>query len=83
MNNHTHHIQQRPGYKGKAVVEWDIDDVCLWLKDIGLGEHADMFEENEIIGEHLLDFGKEDLKELGVRKLGHQKTFISKLNLLL
>jgi hypothetical protein len=27
------------------------------LKDIGLDEHASMFEENEIIGEHLLDFG--------------------------
>ena len=95
MHAHTHthsHIHtacinsltpQQSGYKGKAVAEWDIQDVCQWLKDIGLGEHASMFEENEIIGEHLLDFGKDDLRELGVKKLGHQKTFISKLNLFL
>ena len=63
------------------MAEWDIQDVCQGLKDIGLGEHASMFEENEIIGEHLLDFGKDDLRELGVKKPGHQKTFISKLNL--
>ena len=75
--------QQESGYKSKPVVEWDVEDVCQWLRDIGLGEHASMFEENEIIGEHLPDFGKDDLKELGVKKLGHQKTFISKLNLLL
>ena len=65
------------------MAEWDIQDVCQWLRDIGLGEHVSMFEENEIVGEHLLDFGKDDLKELGVKKLGHQKTFTSKLNLLL
>ena len=65
------------------MAEWDIQDVCQWLKDIGLGEHVSMFEENEIVGEHLLDFGKDDLKELGVKKVGHQKTFTSKLNFLL
>ena len=51
-----------------------------WLKDIGLGEHAESFAENEIVGEHLLDLSKDDLKELGVKKLGHQKTFNSKLS---
>ena len=39
-------------------MDWDIQDVCQWLKNIGLGEHVSMFEE------HLLDFGKDDLKEL-------------------
>ena len=38
------------------------------------------FKENEMMGEHLVDITKEDLKELGVKKLGHQKTFLSKLS---
>ena len=64
-------------------MKWNVQDVCQWLRDIGLGEHASMFEENEIIGEHLPDFAEDDLNKLGVRKLGHQKTFTSKINLLL
>ena len=39
-----------------------------------------MFEDNEIVGEHLADLSKEDLKELGMKKLGHQKTFFAKFN---
>ena len=33
-----------------------------------------------MMGEHLEDITKDDLKELGVRKLSHQKTFLSKLS---
>ena len=55
-------------------------DVCDWLKDIRLGEHVDRFMENEILGEHLFEFSKQDLQELGVRKLGHQKTFTAGLS---
>jgi SH3/ankyrin repeat-containing protein len=56
-----------------------VRDVCQWLEAIGLEEHVTSFEENEMMGEHLVDITKEDLKELGVKKLGHQKTFLSKL----
>jgi len=69
-----------PAFKQKLVAEWEIKDVCDWLRDIGLEEHVPMFEDNEIIGEHLKDLSKEDLKELGVKKLGHQKTFFAKFN---
>lgn len=55
-------------------------DVCEWLEAIGLGEHIGSFQENEMMGEHMVDISKDDLKELGVRKLGHQKTFFSKLS---
>lgn len=57
-----------------------MEEVCQWLQDIGLGEHCEQFTENEIVGEHLLDLSKDDLRELGVKKLGHQKTFLSKLS---
>lgn len=57
-----------------------MSDVCKWLEDIGLKEHVGSFKENEMMGEHLVDITKDDLKELGVQKLGHQKTFLSKLS---
>ena len=63
------------------IGEWDTTEVCEWLRDVGLGEHCGMFEENEIMGEHLADLSKDELKELGIKKLGHQKTFASKLSL--
>lgn len=56
-----------------------MSDVCEWLEAIGLEDHVDSFKENEMMGEHLSDITKDDLKELGVKKLGHQKTFLSKL----
>ena len=59
-----------------------MSDVSAWLEAIGLGEHVESFTENEMMGEHLVDITKDDLKELGVKKLGHQKTFLSKLNLI-
>ena len=62
------------------IEEWGISEVCEWLKEIGLGEHCEMFEENEIMGEHLADLSKDELKELGIKKLGHMKTFTSKLS---
>lgn len=69
-------------YKNKPVIEWEIVDVCQWLKDIGFAEYTESFEENEIVGEHLVDLSREDLKELGVKKIGHQKKFQSKLSTL-
>ena len=45
-------------------------DVRKWLEDMGLGEHAPVFEENAIKAAEDLDLTAEDLKELGVAKLG-------------
>lgn len=67
-------------YKTTPLGAWSVSDVCEWLEAIGLEEHVGSFKENEMMGEHLGDITKDDLKELGVRKLGHQKTFLSKLS---
>jgi len=66
--------QQGGGYKSKPVTEWTVDDVCSWLDDIGLEEHIEMFWDNEIQGAHLVDMTKDDLKELGITRLGHRMT---------
>ena len=58
---------------------WSVDDVCIWLKEIGLGMHVQIFKDNEILGEHLSDLSKDDLKDLGICKIGHIKTFKQKL----
>ena len=71
--------EAEPHYKTTPLGEWSVEDVCEWLEAIGLGEHIESFKENEMMGEHLLDISKEDLKELGVKKLGHQKSLLSKL----
>lgn len=63
----------------KALLEWNVDDVCEWLEKIGLGEHCVQFRENEILGEHLLEITKEDLTDLGVKKIGHKKIFFKKV----
>ena len=70
-------------YSSKPVEEWEVEDVCEWLKEIGLGEYAESFEENEIVGEILKDLSKDDLKDLGIKKIGHQKKLNLKLAALL
>ena len=44
------------------VVQWDIDDVCRWLEELGLGEHCEAFQERTIIGTKLLGLRKSDLQ---------------------
>lgn len=44
------------------VVQWDIDDVCRWLEELGLGDHCAAFQERTIIGTKLLGLRKSDLQ---------------------
>ena len=63
----------------KPVQLWDVEDVTNWLTNIGLGAYSDTFRENEIVGEHLAQLTREDIKDLGITKIGHLKTFRQKL----
>ena len=67
----------------KPVVDWNIDEVCAWLRSLGLDNYVQVFAENEIIGSHLPDLGKEDLLELGVTRVGHRMTIEKSLKKLL
>jgi SH3/ankyrin repeat-containing protein len=61
---------------------WQPGQVSEWLSHIGFAEYSDVWEENDIHGEHLLGLDKDDLRELGVTALGHRKTIAKAINTL-
>lgn len=65
--------------QGKSISEWTVEDVGLWLDQLQLGEYKDSFTDNAISGEHLTALDKDDLSELGVKRLGHRMTIIKAL----
>ncbi len=53
-----------------------------WLEGLGLGDHAEAFKEN-VIRLHLLpSLTDEDLREIGVAKLGHRKELLKAISAL-
>ncbi|KAL5258656.1 hypothetical protein ACHWQZ_G009202 [Mnemiopsis leidyi] len=46
--------------------KWDVYQTGVWVKSFGLPEVAEVFEENEITGEHLKFISKEDLRDIGI-----------------
>ncbi|MDX1433635.1 MAG: AAA family ATPase [Gammaproteobacteria bacterium] len=51
-------------------------DVREWLGSLGLGQYADAFEENSLDWDLLASLTSEELKEIGVRPLGHRKRIL-------
>jgi hypothetical protein len=52
-------------------------DVRGWLAEHGLEQYAEAFTENAIDGESLRTLSDDDLKELGVKALGHRKKLLA------
>jgi class 3 adenylate cyclase/tetratricopeptide (TPR) repeat protein len=46
--------------------------VSEWLNDLGLGQYAAMFKDNDIDWELLIDVDKQTLKDIGVESAGHR-----------
>jgi class 3 adenylate cyclase/tetratricopeptide (TPR) repeat protein len=51
--------------------------VADWLDGLGLGQYARAFEENAIGPDMLAELNADDLRELGVVKLGHRKRILT------
>ena len=52
--------------------DWTSEQVAKWLTDdLKLGEYAAAFIENHVTGNELKYVGSEDLKVLGIKKIGH------------
>jgi len=58
----------------KPFPEWTADEVGQWLDYINMGQYKESFVDNDIQGSHLSDLTKDDLSELGIKKLGHRLT---------
>ncbi|XP_044581503.1 diacylglycerol kinase eta isoform X4 [Cotesia glomerata] len=62
------------------VTTWGVQDVCLWLENLQLGEYTDQFISHDIRGRELLSLARRDLKELGIVKIGHVKRILQAIN---
>ena len=47
-----------------------------WLKQLGMSEYAERFVENHIDESIIRDLTDQDLKDLGVGSLGHQRQLL-------
>lgn len=56
-----------------------VNDVCEWLKKIGMSQYVDKFAEEEVDGQLLAELEKDDLPDLGVVKPLHQKKILLKI----
>ena len=54
--------------------------VAAWLQELGLGQYAATFEENELELDQLIDLNDEDMKDLGVTVMGHRKKLFRAIN---
>lgn len=52
-------------------------DVCVWLRELGLEQHAATFTENGVDANLLAELTNEDLKDLGIARLADRKLLLS------
>ena len=57
-------------------------DVAEWLRDLGLEQYAPAFRDDDIDGEVLRRLTGEDLRELGVRSIGHRRRLLDAISAL-
>ena len=51
-------------------------NVETWLKELGLEQYAEAFAENDVDAETLTKLTAEDLKEMGVKSVGHRRKLL-------
>jgi len=58
----------------KQVVEWSVDEVCLWLQIVGFKKWIPKFKKEKITGADLMQIDQSDLKDFGMY-FGQRKKF--------
>jgi len=58
---------------GKDLSTYDVDEVCVWVTAIGLGNKVGQFRDNAIDGAMLVDLEGDDFGELGLSNLQAKK----------
>ncbi|XP_040290956.1 deoxynucleoside triphosphate triphosphohydrolase SAMHD1-like [Bufo bufo] len=61
---------------------WEVEDVCLFLQQQGLGELQDTFRENQVTGKNLPYLTEDHLKEMNVSPVGKRLDVARSLHLL-
>jgi class 3 adenylate cyclase len=57
-------------------------DVASWLRELGLGQYEQAFNDNAIDGEILPRLTADDLKDLGVVAIGHRRRVVDAIDAL-
>lgn len=60
-------------------LQWTVTETAAWLEIQELGELRDLFTENSIAGAELLELSDDDMKLMGIQKLGHRKKLLRKI----
>ncbi|XP_006813234.1 WD repeat, SAM and U-box domain-containing protein 1-like [Saccoglossus kowalevskii] len=61
----------------KPLSDWSVQDVCDWLKSLGLEQYVVTFKSNEIDGQELNNITSEVLRsDLAISALGHRNKII-------
>ena len=67
-----------PTNSDKPIEDWDLKDVCHWLRTHRCGEYEAAFNDNHITGKVLLELDRRDLvAELKVTKVGPLRILLS------
>jgi len=66
-------------WDNKPLEHWSLDDILQWLTDKNLEQYCKSFKENDIDGQNLLELNESDLRDLGIRSIGHRKQFMRHL----
>ncbi|XP_063681030.1 diacylglycerol kinase eta-like [Bolinopsis microptera] len=69
-----------PGDHTKDVSEWDLDHVIRWLNHLDLSQYCDVFKSHDIHGRELLELSHQDIKDLGLVKVGHIKRLLNAIS---
>ncbi|XP_066090170.1 diacylglycerol kinase eta isoform X3 [Saccopteryx bilineata] len=67
---------QKQKTSSPPVQKWGTEEVAAWLDLINLGEYKEIFIRHDIRGAELLQLERQDLKDLGIPKVGHVKRIL-------
>merc|ERR1719397_2473880 len=67
---------QREGWHSKPLDQWTLGEALQWLVDNKLGQYRNAFKENDMDGQNIQEINEADLRDLGIRSIGHRKTFM-------
>ena len=73
--------ERSPPIINHPVLSWTFDNIRDWLHELHLGEYADLFALHAVnSGKIMLQLSQEDLKEMGVNKVGDRLTLCNALD---